>query len=128
MAGITGIGGAGNGIVVQTGNGVEPDAAAPARNADKQASLAAAAARADKPAREAEVQQSAAKVQQMLTQAAPNLTFAIDKDSGRTVIRVIDPTSHDVLRQIPSEEILRLDKNIDQMISRLKGLLIDRES
>ena len=64
----------------------------------------------------------------MLIKAAPNLTFSVDKDSGRTVIKVVDPATHEVLRQIPAEEILRMDKNLDQMIERLKGLLIDRQA
>ncbi|WJW74583.1 flagellar protein FlaG [Thiohalobacter sp. IOR34] len=36
------------------------------------------------------------------------LRFSIDEDSGRTVIRVIDPDSEEVIRQIPPEEILSL--------------------
>ena len=36
------------------------------------------------------------------------LHFNVDKESGRTVIRVIDPESDEVIRQIPPEEILAL--------------------
>lgn len=81
---------------------------------------------ADRQGRELALQQSAGKVRQMLATAAPDLHFSVDKDSGRTVIRVIDPATHEVLRQIPAEEILRMSKNLDEMIARLKGLLIDR--
>lgn len=36
------------------------------------------------------------------------LHISVDEESGRTVIRVIDPTSKEVIRQIPQEEILAL--------------------
>ena len=80
-----------------------------------------------KPASAEEVQKSAQKVQSQLASVAPNLTFTIDQETGRTLIKVVDPLTHEVLRQIPAEEILRLDRSIDQMIGRLKGLLIDRQ-
>lgn len=36
------------------------------------------------------------------------LTFAVDRASKRTVIRLVDKNTGDVLRQIPSETILHL--------------------
>ena len=74
----------------------------------------------------AELQNSADKVQQMLSKAAPYLNFSVDKGSGRTVIKVVDPATNEVLRQFPNEEILRMGKSLDQMMEQLKGLLIDR--
>lgn len=127
MAGINGISG---GIVIQAANGPQPGAAtranAPAPSVGNAGPVAKPSV-ADKPVGAQEMQQSADKVQQMLAKAAPNLTFSVDRDSGRTVIKIVDPATHEVLRQIPAEEILRMDKNLDQMIARLKGLLIDRQ-
>jgi len=37
-----------------------------------------------------------------------NLQFSVDDDSGDTVIKVIDSETDEVVRQIPSEEIMRL--------------------
>lgn len=130
MAGIDGIGG-NIGAQAATGAPSGPAARSEALVPPPTSDTAAAAKplggtnAADQPA---QMQQSASKVQQMLVKAAPNLTFSIDKDSGRTVIKVIDPETHEVLRQIPADEILRMDKNLDQMIERLKGLLIDKHS
>jgi len=42
------------------------------------------------------------------------LHFNVDKDSGRTVIRVIDPDSGEVIRQIPPEEILALARYLQK--------------
>lgn len=52
--------------------------------------------------------------------ASTNLKFSIDKDTERTVIKVVDKQTGDTIRQIPSEEILALDK----AISRNQGLLL----
>jgi len=40
------------------------------------------------------------------------LQFSVDADSGRTVITVRDPDSGAVVRQIPSEEALRLARSL----------------
>ena len=113
------------GIVAATRS--EAPATAPSGNAVSGVTPVGNASPADRQVQAAELQQSANKVQQLLTKAAPNLTFSVDQDSGRTIIKIVDPATNEVLRQIPAEEILRMDKNIDQMIQRYKGLLIDRQ-
>jgi flagellar protein FlaG len=40
--------------------------------------------------------------------------FSIDKASGMTVVKVIDSKTKDLIRQIPSEEILALDRRLAQ--------------
>lgn len=44
-----------------------------------------------------------------------SLQFSIDESSGRTVIKVVDKDTQEVIRQIPEEQVLelaaRLDKN-----------------
>jgi flagellar protein FlaG len=40
--------------------------------------------------------------------------FSIDKDSGLTVVKVIDSKTKDLIRQIPSEEVLSLDRRLAQ--------------
>ena len=42
------------------------------------------------------------------------LNFSVDEDSGRTVIKVIDSSTDEVIRQIPSEEVVGLAQMIDQ--------------
>jgi flagellar protein FlaG len=54
------------------------------------------------------------------------LKFSIDDDTGRTVVKVMDLVSKELIRQIPSEEILELAKTADK-ISDLKGNLIRLE-
>ena len=40
------------------------------------------------------------------------LRFSVDKDSGDTVIKVIDRETDEVVRQIPSEELIHLRKRL----------------
>lgn len=46
--------------------------------------------------------------------ASANLKFSIDKDTERTVIKVVDKQTGDTIRQIPSEEVLALDKALER--------------
>lgn len=51
---------------------------------------------------------------------ATNLQFEKDLTSGKVVVRVIDTDTQQVLRQMPSEEMLAMGKALE----RLKGLMI----
>ncbi len=42
-----------------------------------------------------------------------NLEFSVDDASGRTVIKVIDSESKEVIREIPPEEVVHLARNIE---------------
>jgi flagellar protein FlaG len=55
-----------------------------------------------------------AEINRALADSRRELAFSVDEDTGRTVVRVIDAQSGDVLRQFPSEEVLVL-------ASRLQG-------
>ncbi|MFA7243557.1 MAG: flagellar protein FlaG [Sulfuricellaceae bacterium] len=52
--------------------------------------------------------------------ASVNLKFSIDKDTERTVVKVVDKETGKTIRQIPSEEILALDK----AITHFQGMLL----
>lgn len=58
---------------------------------------------------------------QMKTQG---LEFSIDEDSQRTVVKVIDQETKEVLRQIPTREALELAKTFDSA----KGSLISQSA
>ncbi|MCU7921797.1 MAG: flagellar protein FlaG [Candidatus Thiodiazotropha sp. (ex Dulcina madagascariensis)] len=44
------------------------------------------------------------------------LQFDVDDESGRTVVRVIDKDSGDVIRQIPSDEVLALARHMRELM------------
>lgn len=37
-----------------------------------------------------------------------NLLFSIDKETGKTIVRLIDSSTKEILRQIPSEELIAI--------------------
>lgn len=53
------------------------------------------------------------------------LQFDVDEDLGRTVVRIMDKASGNLIRQIPTEEVLALAKQMQEMQtaeeSRLDG-------
>lgn len=52
------------------------------------------------------------------------LEFDLDPASGRLVTRLVDTSDNEVLRQIPSEEMLRIAEALD----RVQGLLIEQHA
>lgn len=48
-----------------------------------------------------------------------NLNFALDDSTGQVVVKVTDGVSGEVIRQIPSEDALRLAESLDEMRSLL---------
>jgi flagellar protein FlaG len=48
------------------------------------------------------------------------LQFAVDKDTGERLVRVLDPETGEVLRQFPPEELLHLMKTLRD----LKGVFL----
>jgi flagellar protein FlaG len=45
----------------------------------------------------------------------------MDKDIGRTIVKVVDKVTAEIIRQIPSEEMLALARST----GRLKGVLVN---
>jgi flagellar protein FlaG len=71
------------------------------------------------PARNA-VEQAVGKLNENTQFSAQGLRFSIDEESGKTVVKIVDSATQEVLRQIPSEDALALAHSIDKM----QGLLL----
>ncbi|MED5526709.1 flagellar protein FlaG [Gallaecimonas pentaromativorans] len=57
-----------------------------------------------------------------------NLNFSTDESSGRTVVKVLDAQTGDVIRQIPSEEVLKTADRVRQLREELGakiGIFLD---
>lgn len=68
--------------------------------------------------------QAVKQIQDVIKQTANSLQFSIDKDSGTTVVKVVDTESKKVIRQIPSEEVMAIAKALD----KLQGLLVKQQA
>ncbi|MCL4469609.1 MAG: flagellar protein FlaG [Sulfuricella sp.] len=53
-----------------------------------------------------------------------DLKFTVDEETGIQVVKVVDTKTKDVIRQIPSEEILA----IAQALDKLQGLIIHQKA
>jgi flagellar protein FlaG len=72
-----------------------------------------------------DVEEAVAKLNKSVQDRAQSLEFSIDNDSNRTIVKVIDQSTKEVLRQIPTPEALQIAKSID---ARSGGLLVDQEA
>ncbi len=59
-----------------------------------------------------------------LQSVSSELEFAIDSSTSKTVVRVIDSATQQVIRQIPSEEMLAIARSVD----RMQGLLLKQKA
>lgn len=53
-----------------------------------------------------------------------DLLFSVDEDSGKTVIKVVNADTAELVRQIPSEEVLRLSETIRESIETSTGVIV----
>lgn len=83
------------------------------------------AEQADKMSAQAEQQagqpiaEAVSSIQQFVQTVQRNLNFSLDDSTGRVVVKVTDGVSGEVIRQIPSEEALRLAESLEQARSLL---------
>lgn len=54
------------------------------------------------------VEKAVENINDHLQSLGRDLSFSVDNDSGRTIIKVMDSETDEVIRQIPSEEVLNL--------------------
>jgi len=63
-----------------------------------------------------QLEKVAQQLQDFVGEMNRGLVFSVDKDSGRDVIKVIDKSSGDLVKQYPSEEVLSLVAKLSDMV------------
>lgn len=53
-----------------------------------------------------------------------SLQFSVDEASGRTIVKVTDSDTGDLIRQIPSDEILAISRAIAESMGEADGLIL----
>lgn len=76
---------------------------------------------------QAELDDAIGRVQNFFQNKAKDLVFSLDDDSGRTIVKVIDSQTEEVLRQFPSKEMLALAHSLDETQKAL-GLLVQSKA
>lgn len=67
-----------------------------------------------------DVEKALKTLNEFTAMAAQDVSFAMDEESGKTIVKVVDTATQEVLRQFPSAEALSIAHSIDKM----QGLLI----
>ena len=70
------------------------------------------------------VREAVEQVNDALRRVSAGVEFSLDQGSGRVIARVVDSETKEVLRQIPSEQMLAISRAIDD----LRGMLIQQEA
>ena len=65
-----------------------------------------------------------------MSQLNVQLSFEMTEDHSKNIVKVLDQTTGDVVRQMPTEEFLKMSERIDAIMSQLsevKGTLVNSE-
>lgn len=71
-----------------------------------------------------EVKRTVDELNEAMQTVGTALSFSVDKETGRTIVKVLDSKTGEVIRQIPAEEMVR----VSQRIAKLMGVLFDDEA
>jgi flagellar protein FlaG len=71
-----------------------------------------------------QIAEAIATANKALKSVSSSVEFSLDHGTGKTVIRIIDSSNHQVIRQVPSEEMLAIARAVD----RLQGLLLRQDA
>ena len=130
-------------MIVQNANRLKPDVrpagragdavsgSAAASNADKRRGVvvdvppAADVAVAAKQASVEQLQRAAEVVNKALRQSSRNLEFRLDERTNRVVVKLTDTETGEVIRQIPSDEMLAISRAIGEF---QQGLLLRQKA
>ena len=75
------------------------------------------------PAREA-VAKAAADLQEFVKSMGLNLNFSVDETTGYHVVKVVNPDTGELIRQLPSEELLKISRDFQ----RLNNVLVSQRA
>jgi len=59
------------------------------------------------------VAKAAEQIQGFVKEMGRSLSFSVDETTGYNVVRVINPETQEVIRQLPSEELLKIAQNME---------------
>lgn len=71
-----------------------------------------------------QVEQAVREVNASLQSRSVGLQFEVDQDTDKLIVKVVDRASGEVIRQIPSEEVVRIAK----VLGKAPGLLVSQSA
>lgn len=70
------------------------------------------------------IRNAARQINDFLKSASAGVEFTVDENSKRVVVRIVDSETKQVIRQIPSEEMLAISQSLD----RVAGMLFEQKA
>jgi flagellar protein FlaG len=70
------------------------------------------------------IEKAAEQLQQFVQSMGRDLNFSVDSLTGYNIVRVVDSSTGELIRQLPSEELLRLAKSMET----LKNVLVSQKA
>ncbi|MDP2989247.1 MAG: flagellar protein FlaG [Kiritimatiellota bacterium] len=102
-----------------------PQVGAPAQQAAQPEVKLQAPAPSQPPPERAKIEQIVKELKQLVDPIVSNgLDFSIDDSTGKSIVRITDGETGELIRQIPSEEMLAIAQSLDKM----QGLLLRQEA
>ncbi|MBY0419246.1 MAG: flagellar protein FlaG [Pararheinheimera sp.] len=77
-----------------------------------------------------ELGEAVENINQFVNSQGRTLNFSVDEESGKPIVKVVDFETKEVIRQIPSEEVLTMAKAIKRLqedLGSATGLMIDKK-
>ncbi len=108
------------GATAATGVAAQPTAQ-PAAQPPVQEAVATSPA---KPVDTARLNEAVEAINSKLREGNQELRFAVDHDSGHVIVKVVDTTTDQTIRQIPSEVAIAISHSLE----KLQGLLVRQEA
>ena len=70
-----------------------------------------------------QIEEVVSKLQNIFQDVVPRIELSVDKELNQVIVRVFDEESGDLIRQIPSEEIVKLDR----FFANQSGLFVEEK-
>ena len=70
------------------------------------------------------VAKAAADLQNFVSSMGRNLSFSVDETTGYNVVRVVNPSTGELVRQLPSQELLKISRDFQ----RLNNVLVSQKA
>lgn len=75
------------------------------------------------PANTDELSATVEQINEFVQSVQRDLRFSVDEDSGRVIVKVLDSSTQEVIRQIPPENVMALAENLES----LRGVLFSAQ-
>lgn len=81
-----------------------------------------------RPPQESELREAVEDANRHFQEQSLNLQYSMDDDTKKMIIRLVDASTGEVIRQIPNEEMLAIARALDRAMSSGSGFAIQTEA